>query len=234
MVVEESDLLPISNTIPMEYAATIAVNPSTAYRLLNDFVDLKEGDVIVQNGASSMVGQSVIQLARQRGIKTINIIRERSDFEVTIDVLKKLGGDIVVTEQYANTKEMRRLVSDMPKAKLALNCVGGDSARRVVNLLDNGGTMVTYGGLSRKPITLPTSPFIFNDITCRGFWMTRWTEEHSREERMEMVDDLVDMVQSKKLILFMETHKFANFESALQTAMGPSSEQKRKVVLKFE
>lgn len=29
--------------IPVEYAATLAVNPATAYRLLNDFVQLKSG-----------------------------------------------------------------------------------------------------------------------------------------------------------------------------------------------
>lgn len=35
------------------------------------------GDVIVQNGATSMVGQCVIQLAKSRGIHNINIIRDR-------------------------------------------------------------------------------------------------------------------------------------------------------------
>lgn len=36
-----------------------------------------EGDVIIQNGANSMVGLSVIQIAAARGIKTLNIIRRR-------------------------------------------------------------------------------------------------------------------------------------------------------------
>jgi trans-2-enoyl-CoA reductase len=35
------------------------------------------GDAIVQNGATSIVGQSVIQLAKVHGIHTINIIRDR-------------------------------------------------------------------------------------------------------------------------------------------------------------
>lgn len=84
----------------MEYAATVTVNPLTAIRMLNDFVDLKSGtaqsqdfmllstcvsltvlvfvgDSIVQNGATSIVGQCIIQLARDRGIHSINIIRDR-------------------------------------------------------------------------------------------------------------------------------------------------------------
>ena len=42
--------------------ATIAVNPGTAYRMLKDFVALKSGDVVIQNGANSAVGQAVIQV----------------------------------------------------------------------------------------------------------------------------------------------------------------------------
>ena len=39
------------------------------------------GDAIVQNGATSIVGQCIIQLARIRGIHSINIIRDRCLFE---------------------------------------------------------------------------------------------------------------------------------------------------------
>ena len=50
---------------------------SAAYRMLLDFVPLSPGDVIVQNGANSGVGQAVIQLAKLWGFKTFNIIRDR-------------------------------------------------------------------------------------------------------------------------------------------------------------
>lgn len=58
-------------------AATISVNPFTADRMLLDFAKLKEGDWVVQNGGNSGVGQNVIQLARIRGFKTVNVIRDR-------------------------------------------------------------------------------------------------------------------------------------------------------------
>lgn len=35
------------------------------------------GDTMIQNGANSGVGESVIQLAAAWGVKTINIVRER-------------------------------------------------------------------------------------------------------------------------------------------------------------
>jgi mitochondrial enoyl-[acyl-carrier protein] reductase / trans-2-enoyl-CoA reductase len=45
--------------------------------MLLDFVNMEPGDWVVQNGANSGVGQNVIQLARLRGLKTVNIIRDR-------------------------------------------------------------------------------------------------------------------------------------------------------------
>lgn len=69
--------LPVGVKISPVSAATISVNPFTADRMLLDFVKLREGDWVVQNGANSGVGQNVIQLARIRGFKTVNVIRDR-------------------------------------------------------------------------------------------------------------------------------------------------------------
>ena len=52
--------------IPAEYAATIGVNPCTAYRLLRDFETLREGDTIIQNGANSQVGTNKSGRGRNR------------------------------------------------------------------------------------------------------------------------------------------------------------------------
>ena len=71
----EDQVIPVSKDLPAAYAATLAVNPGTAYRMLRDFVKLQPGDVIIQNGANSMVGLAVVQMAREMGVKTINIIR---------------------------------------------------------------------------------------------------------------------------------------------------------------
>jgi len=73
------DLLPLPKNArigPVE-AATISVNPFTADRMILDYVKLEKGDWILQNGANSGVGQNVIQLARIRGFKTVNVIRDR-------------------------------------------------------------------------------------------------------------------------------------------------------------
>ena len=74
-VADASQFIAVPNDIPAAYAASLVVNPCTAYRLLEDFAQLKEGDVIIQNGANSMVGLAIVQIARERGIRTINVVR---------------------------------------------------------------------------------------------------------------------------------------------------------------
>ena len=59
--------------------ATVSVNPPTAYRLLKNFVDLKPGETVIQNGANSGVGQAVIQLAKIFKINLVNIVRKREN-----------------------------------------------------------------------------------------------------------------------------------------------------------
>jgi len=221
--------------VPQEYLASLAVNPATAFRMLEDFVSLKEGDVIIQNGANSMVGTSVIQLAAAKGVKTINIIRQRSDYKELVEKLKGYGAYLVVSDELVNKRdEFRKVISDLPKPKLALNCVGGETATEMARLLEKGGTMVTYGGMSLKPVTIPTSSFIFNDIVLKGYWMSNWYATHSLEERIVLLNKLSDLVKQKKLRLWTERHNFVDgFDVALQRAMQ-SSVRDRKVILKFE
>ena len=63
----------------VEKLANVSVCWSTAYRMLEDFVKLERGDYVIQNGANSAVGQAVIQLAKRRGLRSINLIRDSEE-----------------------------------------------------------------------------------------------------------------------------------------------------------
>jgi len=228
-VFSSTDFQVVPSDVDPLYASTISVNPSTAQRLLNDFVDLKAGDVIVQNGSTSSVALSVMQLAAMKGIKTINVLRDRPNYPETVERLKTFGGTVLVSEEYFVTPAFKRVLTDMPKPKLALNCVGGNSATELARVLGEGGVHVTYGGMSHKPVTVPTSALIFNNIQMRGFWLTKWYEKHSEQERIEMHNELFGLIKQNKFKLWMETYPFAKFSDALKKHSEPYRD--RKVVL---
>uniref|UniRef100_A0A8B9LNT2 Enoyl-[acyl-carrier-protein] reductase, mitochondrial n=1 Tax=Astyanax mexicanus TaxID=7994 RepID=A0A8B9LNT2_ASTMX len=95
----EDDLITVPKDITVMGAATIAVNPCTAYRMLHDFHTLTPGSTVIQNGANSAVGQAVIQIAAAMQIRTINIIRDRPNCAELVKELHALGADYVLTEE---------------------------------------------------------------------------------------------------------------------------------------
>ncbi|KAL3653107.1 hypothetical protein CASFOL_002788 [Castilleja foliolosa] len=220
----------IDKSTPMEYAATITINPLTALRMLEDFVCLKSGDTVVQNGATSIVGQCIIQLARVRGIHSINIIRDRPGADEVKQKLKKLGADEVFTEKQLEVKNLKSLLTDIPEPTVGFNCVGGNAASLVLKFLKHGGTMVTYGGMSKKPITVSTSSFIFKDLSLRGFWLQKWLSSDKSKECRDMIDYLLSLTRSGELKYDMELCPFEEFPTALDKALGKLGSQPKQVI----
>eukprot|EP00842_Homolaphlyctis_polyrhiza_P001851 jgi/Hompol1/2667/HPOL_005956-RA len=168
--------------------------------MIKDFAKLEKGDVIIQNSANSGVGQAVIQLARAWGYKTVNVIRSRPDLEQLTQQLKALGADMVVTEEQLRLPETAKQIALLgPPPKLGLNGVGGKSATNLARLLGDNAHLVTYGGMSKEPVTLPTSLFIFKNIKCSGFWMNKWNLTHSLAARQEIFADLFELIRERKL-----------------------------------
>ncbi|THH19263.1 hypothetical protein EW146_g1886 [Bondarzewia mesenterica] len=183
-------------------AATITVNHPTAYNMLKDFVDLSPGDWVIQNGANSAVGQSVIQIAKSRGIHTINAVRNRENIDVLRRELMDLGATQVVTYDELKDKSARSKVKKWTRGKdirLGLNCVSGEPATIMARFLGQDAHLVSYGAMSRQPLSLPTSLFIFKNLICHGFWQSRWYKERSRSEREKLVETLVDLMNEGKL-----------------------------------
>lgn len=124
----------------------------------------------------------------------------------------------------------------MPKPKLALNCVGGKNALECLRHLDRGGVMVTYGGMSREPVTVLTSALIFKDIRVHGFWMTRWSIDHAgMPEQTEMFKDLSNLYANGSLKA--PAHKlipFSNYKEGLENTMNVKGFTGLKYIFDFQ
>ncbi|KAL1827610.1 hypothetical protein ACET3Z_006022 [Daucus carota] len=230
VVKEQSVWHKVAKGTPVEYAATVFVNPLTALRMLEDFVDLNPGDSIVQNGATSIVGQCIIQLARIRGIRSINIIRDRAGSDEAKEKLKKLGADEVYTESQLDVKNVKNLLDNIPEPALGFNCVGGNAATLVMKFLRQRGTMVTYGGMSKKPVTVSTSAFIFKELSLRGFWLQNLVSSAKGEECKSMVDYLLGLARDGKLTYGMESTPFKNFHVGLDKSLGKLGSQPKQII----
>lgn len=154
---------------------TSNINPVSAYQMLKNYATLSPGDWVIQNGGNSAVGRAVIQLCKLWGYKSISVVRSRDNIEDLIAELKDLGADHVITEEQLASKEFKPTIKEWTKdnpIKLGLNCVGGKSATNISTKLGKDGHLVTYGAMSKQPLTVPTGLLIFNNITFHGFWLT--------------------------------------------------------------
>jgi len=204
-------------------AANIILNPGTAYHMLKDFIELKPGDTVIQNLANSMVGQAAIQISHHLGFKSVNVIRSRPNIDEIKQYLSGLGADYMITEEELRTPTIENIFKEIPRPRLALNGTGGRCATDIQRWMAEGGMMVTYGGMSRQPLTVPTSVVIFKDVSFRGFWFHRWL--HSQEDKSQvktMLDTLYAITREGKLKPpLCSLVPFENYKDAVSLAMEP-------------
>ena len=170
-------LVAVPAGIDARRACVLRVNPPTAWCLVHLFADLQPGDWIAQNAATSAVGRAVIEIAKDRGWKTLNVVRRPE----AADELRKLGADAVVVDG-PEMSEATALPGDV-KPRLGLNAVGGASSTRLAGLLAEGSALVTYGAMSKEALKIPNGFLIFRDLNFHGFWLTRWLRAASPSER---------------------------------------------------
>ncbi|KAG0686315.1 mitochondrial 2-enoyl thioester reductase [Pichia californica] len=197
-----NEFIKIPKTISINEAATIAVNPSSAYQMLTYFEKLQPGDWFIQNGANSQVGRAAIQIAKKLGLNSLNIVRNRDNINELKNDLISLGATKVITEDDNNSKDFGKTIKSWlngKEIKLGLNCVGGSSVTGLARKLGHDATLLTYGGMSMKPVILPTSLFIFKNLTAKGFWITGNITRFPNS-RLETIEAVIKMMEDGDIV----------------------------------
>jgi mitochondrial enoyl-[acyl-carrier protein] reductase / trans-2-enoyl-CoA reductase len=227
VAVKADELVVVPAGIEPVHAAMLKINPMTAWRLLHDYVDLERGDWLIQNAANSAAGRAVIQIARELGYKTVNVVR-RSEL---IGELRADGGDVVLVD----SENLRHEVEDAigsPPIRLGLNAVGGESALRLANCLAPGSTLVTYGAMSLQPLKIPNGLLIFKDLRFRGIWINKWYDNATPAQRMEAFQHLFEM--AKRGLLNTKVEKaYQLSEAKAAVAHAARGQRSGKIIFGF-
>ena len=144
MVVPAARLVPVPDGVSDDAAAQLVVNPLSAWVLLVDELDVQPGEWLLQNAAGSTLGRIVLQLARARGFRTINVVRRAEQGEE----LLALGADEVIATDRDDLGERVREITGGEGVAKAIDAVGGELAGRMAAALAPRGTLITYGRLS--------------------------------------------------------------------------------------
>jgi len=160
------DLFPVSASADPKQLAMAGINPPTAVLLLNEFTTVEKGDWIVLNAGNSSVANTIIAVAKSRGIKTLAIVRRAE----VVEIAQQAGADAVIVESASIAEEAKK-VTDNANIKLGLDAVGGDSSAILAQILGVDSHLVAYAILSGKPVIVSQVDLIVKRLKVHGFWM---------------------------------------------------------------
>ncbi|MCE9601493.1 MAG: zinc-dependent alcohol dehydrogenase family protein [Gemmatimonadetes bacterium] len=194
MVAEAATLMPLPNGADPLQLAMMTVNPPTAHLMLKEFVDLQPGEWVIQNAANSGVGEYLVQLAKLRSLKTVNIVRRES----AVAAVKALGVDVVLVDGPGLAKQVAE-ATDRARIRLGIDAVGGKSTDHIAGCLAEGGVLVNYGMMSGEPCMVSPASFVFRDLALRGFWLAQWFRKATSAQRMAVFGEVAGLIATGRL-----------------------------------
>ena len=199
VVADAKRLMPLPNAADPVQMSMLTVNPPTAALMLSEFVDLQAGEWVIQNAANSGVGGYLIQIARARGLKTVNVVRRES----ALASLADSGGDVVLVDGPDLHKRVAE-ATGKARIRLGIDAVGGASTEHLARCLAEGATLVNYGAMSGEPCQISPGSFVFRDITLRGFWLALWFRKATPQQQMALYGDLAKRIAAAERGIFDE------------------------------
>ena len=194
VVTEAVQLTPLPGEADPLQLSMMMINPPTAALLLSEFMTLGPGDWVIQNAANSAVGLYLVQLARHRGHRTVNVVRRQG----AARAVREAAGDVVLVDGEDLAKRVIE-VTDGAQIRLGIDAVAGTATGRLAGCLCEGATLVSYGRMSGEAAVIPPEAFIFRDLTLRGFWLVRWFRQTPEPQRRALVNEVASLIIAGKL-----------------------------------
>jgi len=212
--------VPLPDEVSFEEGAQITINPITVFGMILD-LGVQKGEFLLQSAASSALGRILIQVAKLKGIKTINIVRR----DEHIASLKAIGADYVINSEkddvVAKVKEIA------PEGiKYAVDAVAGKTGTDIVNTLAVEGKVLVYGLLSNAPIEVSAVTLIGKRPIITGFWLAPWLQENPDKIKPTFAE-IVHLLATKQLVLESKTFDGkTQFADAYTHATTPGKTEK--------
>jgi mitochondrial enoyl-[acyl-carrier protein] reductase / trans-2-enoyl-CoA reductase len=232
-VVSAAECAKVPHCSDIRFAAILKMTLLPAYFLVEDLVNIRPGDWIIQNAGTSTIAQMVSQFARLKGAHTLNIIRDSQDGTLDVEAAKMLqakGADVVCTESDFEAKAAEILQGK--RVKLALDCVWGKSAE-VINLPANA-QLVNFANLSgggpKATVSLPHACVFGTSATIKGWKSTSSLATRSNQEMDDLTTWILDFLE-KGVLRMPEYQSVAwTLEAGSGTPQGSAEDLQKSLI----
>ena len=168
--------IPLHPSVKDEDGAAQIVNPLTAVGMVD--IAEKNGDCFVISAAASQLGKLMLGLAKDKGLKTICLVRRMN----VAPALKELGATVVLDATAKDFEKQFSAASREHKPRVFLDAVTDSISEKVFTMMPNRSRWVSYGKLNPElfPMT-QMGQLIFQSKVIEGFWLTPWMQANGAE-----------------------------------------------------
>jgi len=222
VVVRYNSLLSVPDEISDQIAAQMLINTITASVLIKAGHNSLKAPItlpvyILQNAAASGVGRLLTQVALDRGVRPIRLVRSNQSAERLRSAL--LGPPIYSTSD-SNWKEQVREALGGHKLEVAFDAIGGKAIDDLAEVVDDGGTIINFGSLESNMGTNIYS-LAPNNIALKSVSIMSWFRLTQDEKKKDFELALNLAKNHPELFEVAHEYEFADFQKAIQHASRP-------------
>jgi len=172
---------------------------------------------ILQNAASSGVGRLLTQIALDRGVRPIRLVRSRQSAE---KLQSALPGPPVYSTSDSNWKEQVREALGGHRLEVAFDALGGKAIDDLAEVVDDGGTVINFGSLGSNMGTNIYS-LIPNNVALKGVSIMSWFRLTQDEKQKDFELALSLGTNHPELFEVAYEYEFGDFQKAIQHVSSP-------------
>ena len=139
--IPERNLVPVPEGVDWETAAAAPLVFQTAWRMLIDRAEVREGETVLVLGASGGVGHAAVQIADHAGADVI----ATASTEEKREYAREIGADETVDYTEVDFSEAVRELTDGRGVDVVVDHIGGETWGKSIKSLRKGGRLVTCG-----------------------------------------------------------------------------------------
>jgi NADPH:quinone reductase-like Zn-dependent oxidoreductase len=222
VVVRYSSLLAVPNEIPDQIAAQMLINTITASVLIKAGHNSLKTPItppvhILQNAAASGVGRLLTQVALDRGVRPIRLVRSHQSAE---KLQSALPGPPVFSTSDSNWKEQVRGALEGHKLEVAFDAIGGTAIDDLASVVDDGATIINYGSLGSNTGTNIYS-LAPNNVALKSVSIMTWFRLTQDEKQKDFELALNLATNHPELFEVAHEYEFGEFQKAIQHVSRP-------------
>ena len=184
----------VPTAIADELACQFPLNPLTAWGLLAS-CNLQLGNRVLITAGHSVVARLLTAICLRKGFEPFLLVRDAAGYRV-IDGASEQN---LVTA--ATVSEVLLGLPGQLRFQAILDAVGGAATPALIDVIEPGGCLITYGVLDDTPLSLKSSILLFKNLRWLGFGVDAWLKQTSPEQLAAASEELWTLLEEQPGLL---------------------------------